>query len=150
MLIRASAAEVFRVIVDPELTTRIWFTESTGPLEPGAAVRWTWGMYGGAWAGVTVREFVQDERLVMEWGGEGEEPTTVAWTLIPREEGTFLRVRETGYAGSSDDVAARMLDSSGGFTLVLAAIKALLEHDVALRVVHDRHPDAWAPVPSRS
>ena len=30
----------------------------------------------------------------------------------------------------------------GGFTMVLAGLKALLEHDHALNLVADHHPDA--------
>jgi hypothetical protein len=33
------------------------------------------------------------------------------------------------------------LDSTEGFTLVLAGLKALLEHDVKLDLVADRFPD---------
>lgn len=39
MVIRGPVGEVFRAFVDPEVTTRFWFTESSGPLEPGAEVR---------------------------------------------------------------------------------------------------------------
>ncbi len=33
MLIRRPVGEVFRAFVDPEITTRFWFTESSGGLE---------------------------------------------------------------------------------------------------------------------
>jgi len=48
------------------------------------------------------------------------------------------RVTETGFTGTADDMAARAVDSTGGFTKVLAAVKALLEHDILLDVVADR------------
>jgi uncharacterized cupin superfamily protein/uncharacterized protein YndB with AHSA1/START domain len=144
MLVRGAPADVFRVIADPELTSQIWFTESTGPLKPGASVRWTWGMYGGVWADVVVREFEPASRIVMEWAGEGEWPTTVEWTFEQYELGCMVRVVEQGFAGSRGQAVARAMDSMGGFSLVLAAVKAFVEHDVVLRVVHDRHPDAWS------
>ena len=34
------------------------------------------------------------------------------------------------------------LDSMGGFSLVLAALKAWLEHGIALNLVADRNPEA--------
>jgi hypothetical protein len=34
------------------------------------------------------------------------------------------------------------IDSMGGFTIVLAGLKALLEHDVILNLVGDHHPEA--------
>jgi hypothetical protein len=46
------------------------------------------------------------------------------------------------YGGSTgDDLAAAALGSMGGFTWVLAALKAYLEHDIVLTVVADRFPD---------
>jgi uncharacterized protein YndB with AHSA1/START domain len=63
MGIRRPPADVFKAFVDPEVTTRFWFTHSTGPLEPDAKVEWLWEMYGLS-SPVVVREFEPDERLV--------------------------------------------------------------------------------------
>lgn len=46
MLIRKPVAEVFEAFVDPAITTKFWFTKSSGKLEPGKEVRWDWEMYG--------------------------------------------------------------------------------------------------------
>jgi hypothetical protein len=46
MLIRRPVAEVFEAFVDPAVTSRFWFTRSTGRLEVGRRVRWDWEMYG--------------------------------------------------------------------------------------------------------
>lgn len=35
MLIRKPSAEVFNALVDPAITTKIWFTKSSGKLEAG-------------------------------------------------------------------------------------------------------------------
>ncbi|WP_431211735.1 SRPBCC domain-containing protein [Puia sp. P3] len=43
MLIRRPVAEVFGAFVDPAVTTKFWFTKSTGRLEAGKEVVWTWG-----------------------------------------------------------------------------------------------------------
>jgi len=45
MLIRRPASEVFEAFIDPAITSRFWFTKSTGRLEPGKHVTWTWEMY---------------------------------------------------------------------------------------------------------
>jgi hypothetical protein len=34
------------------------------------------------------------------------------------------------------------MDSTGGYALVLAGLKALLEHGIFLNLVSDRHPDS--------
>ena len=46
MLIRRPVAEVFEAFVDPAVTTKFWFTKSSGRLEAGKRVRWDWEMYG--------------------------------------------------------------------------------------------------------
>jgi uncharacterized protein YndB with AHSA1/START domain len=40
MLIRKPPAAVFEAFADPAITTRFWFTDSTGRLETGRTVRW--------------------------------------------------------------------------------------------------------------
>ena len=46
MLIRKPVASVFEAFVDPAITTKFWFTKSSGKLEPGKEIRWDWEMYG--------------------------------------------------------------------------------------------------------
>ena len=45
MLIRKPAAEVFQAFVDPEITSKFWFSRGSGRLEVGKSVRWDWEMY---------------------------------------------------------------------------------------------------------
>jgi uncharacterized protein YndB with AHSA1/START domain len=46
MLIRKPVEDVFEAVVNPAVTTKFWFTRSTGRLEAGKEVRWEWEMYG--------------------------------------------------------------------------------------------------------
>jgi len=138
MLIRRPAAEVFEAFVNPEITTRFWFTKSSGRLEAGATVRWEWEMYGAA-TDVRVKELEPDRRILLEWG---EPPSPVEWLFTPfADKGTVVSVSTWGYAGTPDEVLAGALDSMGGFTNVLAGLKALLEHNVSLNLVADHRPD---------
>ena len=43
MRIRRPVREVFAAFVDPAITTRFWFTKSSGPLVQGAEVTWSNG-----------------------------------------------------------------------------------------------------------
>jgi uncharacterized protein YndB with AHSA1/START domain len=139
MLIRRPPGEVFKALTDPDVTTRFWFTSSTGPLAPGAHVRWDWEMYGVG-ADVRVKEFEQDRRIVFDWGPEGS-ASTVELTFTPwQDDATYVQVTEQGFPGTADYVVARVIDSTGGFDMVLCALKALLEHDVVLKVVADKAP----------
>jgi uncharacterized protein YndB with AHSA1/START domain len=131
LIIRRPVEEVFRAFVDPDVTTRFWFTKSSGPLEPGATVSWEWEMFGVGTT-VSVKELVPNERILVEWNPD--DPSTVEWTFTPHERGTHVRIVEDDIKG---DVTAHALDSVQGFTFVLAAAKALLEHDIVLRVVAD-------------
>ena len=143
MLIRRPAAEVFEAFVDPAITSKFWFTKGSGRLEPGAQVRWEWEMYNAS-GEVTVKAIEPHRRILIEWPSYGG-LTTVEWRFAPRADGTtFVSITESGFGGDGDAVAQAALASTGGFTLVLAGLKALLEHDIRLNLVADRFPDGIA------
>ena len=54
----------------------------------------------------------------------------------------LVAITHAGFHGDGDEAARQAIDSMGGFSLVLAGLKALLEHGVLLNLVADRHPDA--------
>jgi hypothetical protein len=54
-----------------------------------------------------------------------------------------VTITNHGFRGGDDEVVAQALDSMGGFTLVLAGAKALLEHGIELNLVADRHPQGF-------
>src|SRR5690242_19062104 len=121
MLIRRPIAEVFEAFVDPAITTRFWFTKSSGRLAPGAQVRWDWQMYNAS-AQVRVLEFEPPRRIMIEWGGEGAF-TTVEWRFTPREDGTtFVEITNSGFQGDGDALASQASGSAGGFALLLAGL----------------------------
>ena len=139
MLIRKPVAEVFQAFIDPGITTQFWFTESSGRLEPGKRVRWDWKMYDVS-VEVTVRSVDVNRRILIEWPGS-DGPTTVEWIFTRHAEGaTFVSITNGGFTGDGDQVVQQAIDSTEGFTLVLAGLKALLEHGIRLNLVADRFP----------
>ncbi len=139
MLIRKPAAEVFEAFIDPSITSRFWFTKSTGRLEPGKHVTWTWEMYDVS-IEVEVKEIEVNKRISIEWGNYGE-MTTVEWIFTPYgDDATYVTITNSGFQGDGDKVVRDALDSTGGFTWVLAGLKALLEHDVELNAIADAFP----------
>ena len=139
MLIRRPASQVFEAFVDPAVTTKFWFTRSSGRLEVGKQVQWEWEMYGIS-VPVTAKAIEPHRRIVIEWPGYGG-TTTVEWTFASQNDGTtFVSITETGYTGTGDELVKQVTDSTQGFSLVLAGLKALLEHDVRLNLVADRFP----------
>ena len=105
MLIRKPIADVFEAFINPDITTKFWFTKSSGRLEAGTQVQWDWEMYG-----ISI-------------------PVTVK-AIEPN----------AGFTGDGDELMKQAADSTGGFSLVLAGLKALLEHNVRLNLVADRYP----------
>lgn len=139
MLIRRPVDEVFEAFVDPSVTSRFWFTKSSGRLEPGAEVQWDWEMYGAS-AQVKVKEITPNERILIEWG---EPPLPVEWLFTARaDDTTLVNITNSGFAGSDDEVISQAIDAMGGFTSLLAGAKALLEHGIELNLVADHYPDA--------
>jgi uncharacterized protein YndB with AHSA1/START domain len=139
MLIRKPVAEVFEAFVNPEITTKFWFTKSSGRLEAGKQIQWDWEMYDIS-IPITVKAIEPNKRIVIEWAGYSG-LTTVEWIFEPQpEETTFVRITEMGFTGNGDELVKRVTDSTGGFCLVLAGLKALLEHDIRLNLVADRFP----------
>jgi uncharacterized protein YndB with AHSA1/START domain len=138
MLIRKPAAEVFEAIVNPDITGQFWFTKGSSRLEPGTTVQWSWEMYD-VLINVTVKVVEPNERIVIEWPGYSG-PTTVEWKFTMLEDGTFVSVTESGWTGSGDELVKFVSDSTQGFTLMLAGLKALLEHNVRLNLTADRYP----------
>ena len=142
MLIRRPVAEVFEEFVDPGVTTKFWFTGSSGRLETGREVQWEWEMYGLS-VPVLAREVDPNRRIVIEWPGEGG-PNSVEWLFEPRGDGaTFVSISESGYTVTGDALVSQVGDSTGGFSFVLAGLKAWLEHGIRLELVRDRHPDGF-------
>ena len=139
MLIRKPVAEVFEAFVDPAITTRFWFTKSSGRLEIGKQIRWDWEMYNAS-AQVSVIAVEQDRRILIEWSGYGT--TTVEWLFTPQADGTtFVSITNAGFSGDGDEIAQSAIDSTGGLTMVLCGLKALLEHNIILNLVADRSPE---------
>lgn len=139
MLIRRPVGEVFEAFINPEITTKFWFTKSSGRLEVGRQVQWDWEMYEIS-VPVTAKAIELNKHILIEWPGYSG-LTTVEWTFEPQSDGTtFVSISESGFTGDEDELVKQVTDSTQGFTLVLAGLKALLEHNVRLNLVADRFP----------
>lgn len=135
MLIRKPIAEVFRAFIDPTITTNFWFTKSSGKLEVGKTVTWHWEMYGVS-AEVLVKEIVPHQKIIAEWG---DPATTIDFNFTEVDEHrTYVVIKNYGFRETGDDLIAIIKDSTGGFTTVLDACKAYLEHGIKLNLVGDK------------
>ena len=142
MLIRRPVADVFEAFIDPAITTKFWFTKSSGRLEPGKQVRWEWEMYNAS-TEVNVKVIDPNKRILVEWAGEGGPTTieTIEWIFTARpDHTTFVSITNSGFHGTREEVAQQAIDATEGFTFVLAGLKALLEHNINLNLIADRFP----------
>ncbi|HEK20080.1 SRPBCC family protein [Mucilaginibacter sp. 44-25] len=138
MLIHRPAGKVFDAVCDPKHTTQFWFTHSTGKIQPDADLTWTWEMYGHS-IPVKVKAFERNKLIVLEWGSET--PTIVEWKFTAvTDTATFVQIINSGFKGSKDEQMKSVIDATGGFTLVLAGLKAWLEFGVKLNLIADRFP----------
>jgi len=139
MMIRKPIKEVFEAFVNPEITTKFWFTKSTGQLEAGKQVEWAWEMYNVS-VPVTVEVIEPNNRLVIEWG-TGEDQSNVEWIFKSLGESkTFVTINNYNLQGEGDHLISQVRDSTGGFTMVLAGLKAYLEHGIELNLIGDKFP----------
>jgi uncharacterized protein YndB with AHSA1/START domain len=139
MLIRRPVSEVFEAFINPEITTKFWFTKSTGKLETNKQVDWTWGMYNYT-ANVSVKTIELNKKITIEWGND-QDKAMVEWTFKPMgDDTTFVSIVNGEFEGDAEKVIAQVRDSTEGFALVLAGLKAYLEHNIQLNLVGDRFP----------
>jgi uncharacterized protein YndB with AHSA1/START domain len=139
MLIRKPIEDVFQAFINPEITTKFWFTKSSGKLEEGNETEWIWEMYNHSIV-VRTKTIEINKRITIEWGNS-DEITTVEWIFKNLgEAGTFVSIVNSGFQGEAESLIAQIRDSTEGFTLVLAGLKAYLEHNIELQLILDRFP----------
>ncbi|MDC6350955.1 SRPBCC family protein [Zeaxanthinibacter sp. PT1] len=138
MLIRKPVSTVYQALTDSAITTKFWFTKSSGKLEEGKSVTWEWEMYGVS-ASVMVREMVQDRKISISWG----DPATIVdfEFMAVSDHSCYLKIRNYGFTETGDALLSVIKDSTGGFTLLIAGLKAYLEHGIQLNLVGDKFPE---------
>lgn len=137
MMIRRPVAEVFKAFTDPAITTKFWFTKSSGPLEAGKTVTWEWEMYGVA-TEVQVQEIVPDQLIATTWGEPSTRVDYIFTALNPEQ--TYVVIKNYGFEQDGAELLRAVIDSTGGFTTVLDGMKAYLEHGIQLNLIADKFP----------
>lgn len=131
-------AEVYEAIADPDQLSRYFTTGGArGRLEPGTEVTWDFHDFPGAFP-VTVLEASPPSRIVIEWAGrETTDPagrTTTTFELEPVDGGvrTLVTITESSWRVTAAG-ATSAFGNCEGWTGMLAALKAWLEHGINLR-----------------
>ena len=132
--------EVFEAVADPKKLSGYFTTGGAqGRLETGATVFWDFHDFPGAFS-VNVVEVVPDKKIVLTWGAApeadetGNYDTTVTMTFEPLDENTrtLVSITEEGWKHTETGLKSSY-DNCEGWTGMLAAMKAYVEHGINLR-----------------
>ncbi len=139
--------EVFEGVVNPDQLSRYFTTGGAkGRLKPGATVTWDFADFPGAFP-VEVVEVEQNKRIVLRWEAnegapsDGDEAvmagagysTTVTMEFASLDDGrTLVTISEQGWRETAGGLQA-CLGNCQGWTGMLCAMKAWLEHGINLR-----------------
>lgn len=139
MLIRKPVQEVFEAMVNPDITSKFWYTKGSGRLDSGKDVRWDWEMYGAS-VELCAHEIRKNKFIAFNWASQGG-TTSVEMSFKPHgHDATFLSITEKGWDAADEKMPGYIVGQTEGWTMVLAALKAFLELNVVLPLVADRFP----------
>ena len=132
--------EVFEAVADPDKLSCYFTTGGAkGRLEEGSTVSWDFHDFPGAFP-VHVIEVEPDTRIVLEWqanepGAGPDDNTTVTMSFKPVDGDagrTLVEIAEEGWSESEAGLKASY-GNCMGWSQMLAALKAWLEHGINLR-----------------
>ena len=129
---------MYEAVADPAQLSAYFTTGGArGRLEPGAEVTWDFADFPGAFP-VTVVEAAPPHRLVIEWdapaGTSEAGKTHVVFVFEAIDDGarTLVTITETSWYPTADGAKAAF-GNCEGWTGMLAALKAWMEHGINLR-----------------
>ena len=131
-------AEVYEAVADPDQLSRYFTTGGArGRLAAGEPVSWDFADFPGRFP-VTVIGTCPPHRIVIEWHGEaaaGTDATTrviFEFESLDQDTRTLVTITETSWQPTPDG-ARSAFDNCEGWTSMLNALKAWLEHGINLR-----------------
>lgn len=131
-------AEVYEAVADPEQLSKYFTTGGArGRLESHAEVSWDFHDFPGRFP-VIVLEADRPRRIVIQWGGtettSEDGTTTTTFEFEPIDDGarTLVTITASSWKPTTDGATAAF-GNCEGWTGMLAAMKAWLEHGINLR-----------------
>jgi len=132
--------EVFEAVVNPEKLSGYFTTGgASGRIETGATVTWDFHDHPGAFP-VKIVEVEKNRRIILQWeandsGKDGEDVynTTVTMRFEALDDGrTLISIAEEGWRQTDAGQKASYCNCMG-WSQMLCAMKAYVEHDINLR-----------------
>jgi len=132
--VQKSVEDVFDAVYNPDKLSKYFTTGgSSGPLDAGQTVMWSWHDYPGEHP-VYVKESVPNKLIAFEWeAGEGgyNTRTEITFESLGAEE-TLVKITESGWKENEKGLK----DSYGncfGWTQMSCCLKAWAEYGINLR-----------------
>ena len=124
-------SEVFEAIINPDKMNKYFITTSTGKLESGKSLTWTWEDYDTT-LNINVKEIIKDKLISFNWKATGIETLTEIELIPISKDHTLIKVRESEWQADSNG-ATKCMGQTEGWTHFLCCLKAYLEYKVNLR-----------------
>lgn len=125
-------SEVFEAIVDPEIMSKYFISSSTGKMESGKNLTWTWPDFDGE-IQIKVGKIEKDKIVSFEWGGSGNNCVVVISLEAKSENKSLVIVTESDWPADYKG-AKQCMGQVEGWTNFLCCLKAYLEYGINLRV----------------
>ena len=125
------AYEIFDAIVDPEQMKQYFISRSTGRMESGKTLTWTWDDFDAEHQ-IKIGKIEKDKTVSFEWNGSGVNCVVVI-TLEPKgNDKTLVKITESEWT-SDYKGANQCMGQVEGWTHFLCCLKTYLEYGINLR-----------------
>lgn len=130
-------AQVYEAVADPEQLSRYFTTGGArGRLESNTEVTWDFADFPGAFP-VQVVEADPHSKIVIRWAAQhsatgGDTTVTFEFAPVDDDARTLVTITESAFT-ATDDGAKAAFGNCMGWTGMLAAMKAWVEHGINLR-----------------
>ena len=141
------ANEIFDAIIDPDKMTKYFISTSTGKMESGKTLTWTWEDFEGEHE-VKVGKIEKDKTVSFEWNGSGVNSVVVITLEAKGENKTLVKVTESEWPADYKG-ANQCMGQVEGWTHFLCCLKAYLEYGINLSKTPIESSDSIERVGSR-
>jgi len=125
------ANEIFDAIVNPEKMSKYFISGSTGKMEGGKTLIWTWEDFD-AELQIKVGKIEKDKTVSFEWSGSGVECVVVITLEQKSDKHTIVKITESDWSADYKG-ANKCMGQVEGWTNFLCCLKAYLEYGINLR-----------------
>lgn len=130
--IQKPASEIFDTIIDPGKMVKYFISGSTGKMESGKTLTWTWTDYEGEHE-IKVGKIEKDKIVSFEWSGSGVNCVVVITLESKGEDKTLVKITESDWPADYKG-ANQCMGQVEGWTHFLLCMKSYLEYGIDLRV----------------